>query len=183
MRKTNMNKSIFPNIARHAATGRVFQMLSLALLALAPVHAQVTVRILFGVGDTGPVRWDGTIAAQGTRIVSIEPWRFEGTDAIVGSTWHINTHPVRLFGGGTQVSSQGVSSVVANGIIVNLSGPGGGLKVTTAQGDFTAALDEFDYGKPAAKLNGRVLVDRIPPSVQLTNTPDEEDYPAAAVAK
>jgi hypothetical protein len=32
-------------------------------------------------------------------------------------------------------------------------------------------------------LNGRVLVDRIPPSTQLTKTTDEEDYPSAAVGK
>jgi hypothetical protein len=131
------------------------------------------------------VRWDGTIAAQGGKIISLAPWRFEGADAIDGSTWHLNTHPIRLFNGGTQVSSRGVSNVVANGLIVDVAGSGGSgqLKVTTAQGDFTVELGELTYGKPVAKLNGRVLVDRIPPSEQLTKTPDEEDYPSAAVAK
>jgi hypothetical protein len=60
-----------------------------------------------------------------------------------GSTWHLNTHPIRLFNGGTQVSSRGVSNVVANGLIVRCGRrveASGELKVTTAQGDFTIAL-------------------------------------------
>jgi hypothetical protein len=147
--------------------------------------AQVSFRVLFGVNDTESVRWDGTIAAQGARIASIEPWRFEGADAIAGVTWHINTHPVRLFNGGTQVSSRGVSNVVSNGLIVNLTAPDASaeIKVTTAQGDFAFRLDQLAYGKPLPELNGRVLVDRIPASVQITNTPDEEDYPSAATGK
>jgi hypothetical protein len=161
--------------------GRLFVI---GLLASFALHAQVSVRILLGVGDSGPVRWDGTIAAEGAKIASIEPWRFEGADAVVGSTWHLSTHPIRLFGGGTQVSSTGVSNVVANGIIVNVAGPlSGELKITTAQGDFSIALDQLVYGKPLPKLNGRVLVDLIPASVRLTNTTEEEDYPSAAAAK
>src|ERR1700691_1454332 len=158
---------------------------SVLLVSFSPANGQVSVRVLFGVNDAESVRWDGTIAAQGAKIASIEPWRFEGADAIVGMTWHFNTHPIRLFNGGTQVSSRGVSNVVANGIIVNLTAPDGGaeLKVTPAQGDFAFRLDELAYGKPLPELNGRVLVDRIPASVQITSTPDEEDYPSAATAK
>src|ERR1700753_4324569 len=120
--------------------------MGVALLAAAGLDAEVSVRILVGVGDTASVRWDGTIASEGAKIDSIEPWRFEGTDAIVGSTWHINTHPARLFAGATPV---GPSNVVANGLIVNLSGEANGaqLKVTTAQGDFTASLDEIAYAR------------------------------------
>ena len=163
---------------------RAGTIVSLALLASVALQAQVSLRILLGVGDKGPVRWDGTIAARGATTTSLEPWRFEGADAFVGSTWHLSTHPIRLFGGGTQVSSQGVSNVVANGIIVNLSQPESGaeLKLTTAQGDFNVPLDGLTYGKPVAALKGRVLIDRIPASLQLTKTTEEEDYPSAAVA-
>jgi len=158
---------------------------SLLLISFLPANAQVSVRVLFGVNDTESVRWDGTIAAQGAKIASLEPWRFEGADAIVGTTWHFNTHPIRLFNGGTQVSSRGVSNVVANGIIVNLTTleATAELKVTTAQGDFAFRLDQLAYGKPLPELNGRVLVDRIPSSVQITKTPEEEDYPSAATGK
>ena len=119
----------------------ILLLLSLFLISFSSAKAQVSLRVLFGVNDTESVRWDGTIAAQGARIASIEPWRFEGADAIVGSTWHINTHPIRLFNGGTQVSSRGVSNVVANGLIVNLTTPEASaeLKVTTAQGTSPSA--------------------------------------------
>jgi hypothetical protein len=160
-------------------------LIAVALLSSTALQAQISVRILLGVGDTGPARWDGTIAAQRIKIASIEPWRFEGADGIAGSTWHVSTHPIRLFGGGTQISANGVSNVVANGIIVNLSAPQSGaeLKLTTAQGDFNIAVDELAYAKPVSKLNGRVLVERIPSSVQITKSPEEEDYPSAAIGK
>jgi hypothetical protein len=148
-------------------------------------QSTVTVRILMGLGDEAVVRWDGTVQAHGVRLVSIEPWRFEGTDGIVDSTWHVSTHPVRLFNSGTQVSSRGVSNIVANGLLFNLTDAGSGaeLSITTAQGDFTVRLDELGYGSPVAKLNGRVLADRIPPSMQITNTKEEEDFPSATVNK
>jgi hypothetical protein len=161
---------------------RISTALGIVPLVATALNAQVSVRVLLGIGDAASIRWDGTIAAQGAKIDSIEPWRFEGTDAIVGSTWHVSTHPARLFAGATP---PGPANIVANGLIVNVSGAGSGaqLKVTTAQGDFTISLDEVAYAKPVAKLNGRVLVDRIPAVSRLTNTPEEEDYPSAAVAK
>jgi hypothetical protein len=166
-----------------------FLAFSLAVLAAGAADAQVTIRILLGSGDAESVRWDGTIAAQGGKIASLAPWRFEGADAIVGSAWHLNTHPIRLFNGGTQVSSRGVSNVVANGLIVNVSDTavGAALKATTAQGDFTVALDELAYGKPVPKLNAnfeifaRVIQNGIPGrQVQVSNDPANDVAPVAA---
>ena len=157
------------------------------LLAALPLAAQtpVSVRILLGVTDADPVRWDGTIQAQGGQITSIDPWRFEGTDGIVGNTWHMATHAARLFNGTTPVSTRGSNPFVPNGLIVNLSVPDMSteLKLTTAQGDFSFRLNQLAYGKPLDQLKGRVLVERIPASTRLTKTPDEEDYPSSAAAK
>ena len=60
-------------------------LLSLLVLgASAGAQTPVSVRILFGTTDTEPTRWDGSVQVQGGSLVSIEPWRFEGSDAISG---------------------------------------------------------------------------------------------------
>jgi hypothetical protein len=159
------------------------------LLVFTPLTASsqnpFSVRILLGVTDAEPVRWDGTIHAQSGTVTSLEPWRFEGSDGIAGLTWHCSTHLVRLFSGTTPTFANGVNSFVPNGVIANLSAPdeNAEVSVTTAQGDFDFRLKDLIYGKPLPKLGGRVWVDRIPPSVQITKTPEEEDYPSAAGAK
>jgi hypothetical protein len=158
----------------------------LFVFAAVPMLAQnvVTMRILLGVGDKTSVRWDGTIAATGGSIRAIEPWRFEGADGIVDHTWHLSTHVVRLFSGTVPAALPG-SGFVANGIIVtaSLSGGDAGFKVTTAQGDFSFNAGEVPYGTVLPELKGRVLVERIPSSKQITNTKEEEDFPVTAMGK
>ncbi|MBV9081156.1 MAG: hypothetical protein JOZ62_00660 [Acidobacteriaceae bacterium] len=141
-----------------------------------------SVRILFGIGDAESTKWDGSLQVRDGALNSLEPWRFDDQDSISGSSWHASTHPIRLFGGGTQFNGQQIRNVVANGIIANLSAASDktALRVTTAQGNFDVALNEIPYGTGVRKLNGRVFVDRIPPTARLTETPEEEDFPSAA---
>jgi hypothetical protein len=158
----------------------------LFLFAAVPLMAQnvVSVRILLGVGDTTSVRWDGTIEASGASIQAIDPWRFEGADGIVDHMWHVSTHTVRLFSGTVPAALPG-SGIVANGVIVTASLPGDDaeFKVTTAQGDFSFRASQAPYGTTLPELKGRVLIERIPPSKQITNTKEEEDFPVTAAAK
>jgi hypothetical protein len=147
------------------------------------VHGQerASVRILLGVTDTASAVWDGSVQADGAAVESLEPWRFEGADAINGSSWKASTHQIRLFGGANNPSRP----IVANGVVAILSGPSENatVRVTTAQGNFDFKLSEIPYGTTASKLNGKVLVERVPAASRLTQTPDEEDFPSAAVAK
>ena len=147
----------------------------LLIAASAGAQTPASVRILLGTTDSEATRWDGRVEAQGARVVSIEPWRFEGADAIAGDSWRISTHPMRRFGGAPN------SPVVANGVVVNLAGANSAtLRFTTAQGNFELRLEELSYGQWAPRLGGRVLADRIPPTQRLTDTPAEEDFPSAA---
>src|SRR5438309_1682331 len=97
----------------------------------------VGVRIILGLTDTDVTKWDGSITARGAQITGIEPWRFEGSDAIQGTSWTVSTHPIRLFGAGGQFGLARPPHV-ANGIIARLSGApdDGELQVNTAQGNF-----------------------------------------------
>ena len=75
-------------------------ILAVALLALAgPSQAAVAVRVLLGVGDQANTDWSGGVTAQGATIAKIEPWRFDGTDAMLpGNRWKMMSRQIRLFG-------------------------------------------------------------------------------------
>ena len=137
-------------------------------------------RVLLGVTDSAPTRWDGTITVRNGGSYNLQPWRFEGVDAISGSVFHLSTHPVRLFNGGGAAGA----TVVANGFIViaNQVTESTEFSLTTAQGDFTFRAADLVYGDGLYKLSGRVYIDRVPASQRLSNTPEEEDYPSAATA-
>lgn len=154
----------------------------LILAFSARADAAIGVRVLFGVTDTSEVKWDGSATARGARITSIEPWRFDVGDAVVSdNSWQVSTHRIRLFGGGQLVAP----NVVANGVILWLDKDDDAiqLQVKTAQGNFEIRLRDIPYGKAVYTLNGRAMADRIPAVSQITNSPDEQDYPAAATDK
>ena len=151
----------------------------LAALSL-PASAAIGVRVIFGLTDRNEVKWDGSAIVRSGHISSIEPWRFEGTDSVQGTSWTASTHIVRLF-----PPNQPRRPFVANGVVLYLdeASENTAIEVSTAQGNFTIRLADIPYGKVANALNNRVMVDRIPPFTQLTSSPEEQDYPAAAADK
>ena len=160
---------------------------SLLLLAAFCLQAQaaVGVRVIFGLTDRGETKWDGSATARSGHIATIESWRFEGTDAVHGDSWTASTHEMRRFGGRGLFGQQSAIPFVANGVVLQLDQADDNteIDVKTAQGNFTIRLRDIPYGKAINTLNNRVMVDRIPPFMQLTSSPEEQDYPAAAVAK
>ena len=87
------------------------KILSLCLLFALHVHAAVGVRLILGLGDRATVRWDESVTMDRGRVLSIEGWRFDGEDAVTGTSWKVSTHPIRLFGAG----KKGAPPAVANG--------------------------------------------------------------------
>lgn len=163
---------------------RIIRALTLSLLGLASVSAQgpTGVRLVLGLTDTAETRWDGSATVRGATITSMDPRRFESSDALLeNNAWRVSTHPIRLFGGQIQVPRP----VVANGVILWLdrSGEDVELTISTAQGNFTLRLGDIPYGRARHALNGRAMADRVPPIRRLTNSSDEQDYPAAAAGK
>ncbi len=156
------------------------RLASLLLFALG-LQAQnaVSVRVLLGIADRTATRWDGSVEARGADVTALDPWRFEGADAIAGSAWKMTTHAIRLFGAAPPAGRP----VVANGIIVHLAArrEDAELRVETAQGGFTVRLNEIPYGTSVTRLDGRAFIDRVPSGLEITQTPDEEDFPSAAV--
>ncbi len=160
---------------------------SVILLAAFSLHcyAATGVRVVFGLTDTSETRWNGSATVRAGHLAEIEPWRFEGNDAIQGNSWTASTHEIRLFGGRGLFGGANAIPFVANGIILRLDDANENTEVDvkTAQGDFTVRLRDIPYGKAANALNNRVTIDRVPPFVQLTSSAEEQDYPAAATDK
>ena len=164
---------------------RISSVLLLAVAFCLQAHAAVGVRVIFGLTDRGETKWDGSATARSGHIASVEPWRFEGTDAVQGTSWTASTHEVRLFGGRGLFGQSQTLPFVANGVVLYLDDASDNteIDVKTAQGNFTVRLRDIPYGKVANALNNRVMADRIPPFTQLTNSPEEQDYPAAVADK
>ncbi|MCL4403022.1 MAG: hypothetical protein M1436_10255, partial [Acidobacteria bacterium] len=133
-------------------------------------------RILLGVGDTAPTSWDGSVAAKGGRVVGIQGWRFvrgDSTDSV--SSWKASTRQ-------SPGKNGRPGPMVENGVFVSadLSDANASFDVKTAQGSFSFQARDVGYGQSQSFLNGRVAVERVLNTVQLTSSPEEQDFPAIA---
>jgi hypothetical protein len=149
------------------------------LLLASAGQAATGVRVVMGIGDQPGVDWSGSAAVRGGRLRAVEGWRFDGQDAVASDqSWKCSIHAIRLFG------AQGrTPPPVANGVLLWLEGESENTEVAlkTAQGPLSFKLSDIPYGKMVHLVNSRVAVDRIPPSVKIAGSRDEQDYPAAAV--
>ncbi len=144
---------------------------------IASPNAQ-TFLLIFGVGETAATKWDGSIAATGGTILSLAPWRFLDTDSIKGtSSWTITA---RMTSAGP--NETGTDLFQENGLIVTVaqSNTPVTFNVTTAQGNFSFTSQDVTFGASKSFLNGRALMMPTGSPLQLTSSPEEEDFPAMA---
>jgi hypothetical protein len=170
-------------------------ILAVALLAVAvPSQAAVAVRVLLGVGDQAETDWSGGIAAQGAALAAVEPWRFDGSDAMLpGNRWKMTSRRIRLFGAAATPPAANAPRLQfapitpvnrpfsANGIVVLLTGEteNSSLEVRTPRGDFSVRLSEIPYGQTKSGLDGKAVAERVPPFERITSDAQEQDQPAA----
>src|ERR1039457_1670445 len=150
-----------PAVSIHAATTRVAQAQSFL--------------VILGVGDTAATNWDGSIVVTGAPVEILRGWRFEGTDAISGTTsWKISTR--------VTPSLNPPGPVQENGLIVKVGASASPVKfdVTTAQGNFTFSSSDVPFGASKTFLGGKALVAQTGAQFQLTSSSEEEDFPSMA---
>ena len=156
----------------------------LLLPKIAPQAASLTAPvsesylIILGVGDRADTAWDGAITATGATIRSLRGWRFSGTDVINGTGgWHLMARHAPAGPSQTQGPMQ------ENGILVTTSVPATTVTfdIKTLQGNFTFSSQEVPFGTSKTFLNGRVVVSQTGVPLQLTNSNEDEDFPAMAV--
>jgi hypothetical protein len=129
----------------------------------------VSVRILFGVTDTAPTAWDGTVKLDSGTVKAIQGVRFGPKDSTDYSTsWTASTR------------AQG-QEVIENGVLITaFARPDARWSIHLPKGDFSFTLNDLPWGERRSFLDGAVEVDRVPPTAQLTTSDDDEDVPAAA---
>jgi hypothetical protein len=77
--------------------------------------------------------------------------------------------------------AQPIGPVATSIVVVTVKAPGEAvLAVRTDHGNFDVPLAELAAGGPRRYLDGRVEVQRVPPSAGLVDSPDQEDHPATA---
>jgi len=143
-----------------------------------PMDLETTgVRLLLGVDDKEPVRWDGSAKLTAGEIRRIDPWRFRPDGAVVDrSGWKTQSHLL-------QTPPTGPQRMSPSGVVLTLAAPRSAeLEVETAQGKFRVSLGELAPGRQVPFLGGRVLVDAVAPAVQISGGETENDYPAATTA-
>ena len=133
------------------------------------------------IGD----KWDGSVTAEGARVTSVEPWRFDAGDAMgADHSWKASIHAMRTVRRRADSgSSRRSRSPTACSCFSTRPSDNAAVNVKTASGDFRVSLRDIPWGAFKAELDGKVLVDRVPGYQQITNSPEEQDYPSAAVAK
>src|SRR5882724_9799106 len=137
---------------------RLFLTLIL-LLAAAPARAAAAAPTLPGATARAEANWSGGVTARGGRITAVEPWRFDGDDAMLpGNRWKMSTHMMRRFG--TAVNPA-VQTFGANGVVVQLDGESEEtvLDIETPSGPFSVRLNEIPLGKSKSGLAGKVIAD------------------------
>ncbi|MBI3695959.1 MAG: hypothetical protein HY238_14100, partial [Acidobacteria bacterium] len=140
----------------------------------------VSFRILMGLGDPEPSRWDGSIRLTGGTVRAIEIWRPEPDDRVENQTWKLSTHRLPLPAAQARLGRQ--APMVENGVLVetDLFDAAAKFEVQTTPGNFTFTANQVELGEPRNFLDGRVSVERVPATTQITNSIEEQDYPAAA---
>jgi len=133
--------------------------------------------IALGVGDNAPTVWDGSITATGATILSLQGWRFSDTDAISGtSSWTASTRTA------PPGPNQTTGPMQENGVIVTIAAPtcAVSFNVTTKNGNFTFSPSGVPFGTTKNFLSASVKVMQTAAPFQLTNSSEEEDFPAMA---
>src|SRR5277367_4239966 len=131
-----------------------------------------SVRVLFGLTDTGPTNWDGTVSLDSGTVRAIQGWRFGPEDSTnYSSSWKA----------ATRAQGTGPDMVLENGVLITAdAGPDTRWSLHTPKGDFSLTLHDVPWGDQKTFLDGAVAVDRVPPTTQLTTSDDDEDFPAIA---
>ena len=134
--------------------------------------------VILGVGDKAAAIWDGSISASGGTILSLEGWRFSGADAVAGTSWKTTT---RMAPAGPNETGAGLFQ--ETGVIVNAAAGASPVTftvTTTNHGAFSFSSTDVPFGSTASFLAGRALVAQTAAPLPLTNSEEDEDYPAMA---
>ncbi|MBM3891915.1 MAG: hypothetical protein FJ388_22605, partial [Verrucomicrobia bacterium] len=150
-----------------------------------PQNAAFAVRVMLGLKDAEPREWSGSVKCDSATVLKCEGWRFAAGDRIEQpAKWTARTAlgpveptPVNRATEGPQPESKRAPLPV--GIVIYFDrAPTAPIAVTTAQGNFTVAPGELDFGKRITALDGNAAIERVAVPLAPPTTGGHEDYPS-----
>ena len=150
--------------------------------ALPADDSVVSFRIRFGVRDTEPKPWDGSLTVSGGEALRIRDWRPRPGDRIDGArAWSLSSRRGLNFDRRSweeDVPTGVVPYINSPGVIVDVkTTPGTSIKVETQQGNFVLTPRILAAGKALRVLDGNVLVDRVASADNISSPDYQDDYP------
>ena len=131
------------------------------LVALAEEHS---FRVRFGLAETEPTVWDGSVAVSGGRLVALRSWRPRGADEIGADSWKLSTAPGTRFRyrNWEPEPSFPVSDYLnLPGLILTVESEGNArVDIETAGGNLSFRLSDQPTGMRRSYLGGAVVVER-----------------------
>ena len=148
---------------------------------LASDDSVTSFRMRFGVNDSEPRPWDGSLTVSGGEALRIRNWRPRPGDRIEGArAWSLSTRRGLNFDRRPweeEVPSGLVPYINSPGIIVDLKTTGAtSVQVETRQGTFVVTPRILEAGKVVPVLGGNVLIDRVPTAEMISAPEYEDDY-------
>ncbi len=146
----------------------------------------VALKLRFGILDEASTNWSGKVDVHPGQVAGVRGWRFEVIDEVTGTgSWKARTRAdARQRRSNRPDAKRAVKNrPLDNGVIVTLEDVTNESQVTvqTAQGGFELKLSDLPYGTFRTELGGRLEIERVAPSRELTAGPGNDDFPAAAV--
>ena len=148
-------------------------------------------RIIVGLKDTEPRRWQGKVQVTGGEILSLSGWRFLGQDrANADGTFNFLTkmqpfedqlRPGSYFGQ-TEMSGAPPQRQVPEGLLLKLRGSGSArIVLESGAGRLEFNTADVAYGARVTLLDGNASVEKLPVERRLSDADSANDQPAAAV--
>lgn len=166
-----------PAYLRTAQTGK-------APIGDAKQENAIALRIMFGVQRIGPKTWDGGLTLSSGTVLRLTGVFFEHADAIIGTTqWKMTSRATTYADSRTPRGYDPVHTkpwdLIPNGIVATVeAAEDARVSVKTVSGNFSFSIREAPLGKTLQFLDGDATVERLPPTIALTEQPGYNDYPA-----
>ena len=133
------------------------------------------VELTLGLNDTEPTDWSGGFRLPARRVLAIE-----GAESAGGTDWQAESAPIRT----RAARKKDATSLIRPArLTATLSvGANSSVEVATNQGRFAFRPGDLSLSRDRIFLGGRAAARRLPLTAALSDSPTDDDYPAATVA-
>ncbi len=151
---------------------------------LATAQETISFRVRFGVTDTEPRAWDGSLEVTGGELVRLRNWRPRPKQEVAESSWRLATEKginFRKRPWEAEPMEGPKPYLLVPGVIVDVRATSGTtVRFRTKNGSFLVKPFLLKPGLVESHLGGAVLVDRTPMATRLSGPETQNDFATLA---